>query len=87
MSKFKIVQGRKNKKDKILLYNDKAVTFEDVAKMCIFFMANEDNLYPPSKGNLGAQMFINYIKETLDTRKVPTDIKYAIKKNHGVVKV
>ena len=32
-------------------------------------------------------MFINYIKETLDTRKVPTDIKYAIKKNHGVVKV
>lgn len=87
MKKFEIRQGRKSKKDKILFYNGKAVKFEDVALMCIFFMANEDNLYPPSEGKLGAQMFINYITEVLETRKVPTDKKYAIKKNHGVVKV
>ena len=86
MSKFEIIQGSKSEKDKILLYNGRAVAFEDVAKMCIFFMANEDNLYPPPRYK-GAGMFIEYMKEVLDSRRVPTDSKYAIKKNHGVVKV
>ena len=86
MSKFEIIQGSKSEKDKILLYNGRAVAFEDVAKMCIFFMANEDNLYPPPRYK-GGQMFIDYMTEVLETRRVPTDSKYAIKKNHGVVKV
>ncbi len=86
MSKFKIVQGMKSDKDNILLYNGRAVAFEDVAKMCIFFIANEDTLYPPPRYK-GGQMSIDYMTEVLETRRVPTDSKYAIKKNHGVVKV
>lgn len=87
MDKWQIIQGRKSKKDKILLYQGEAVAFRDVAIMCIFFMKNEDNLYPPEKGFKGAEMFKNYIKEVLETRKLPTDSKYAIKKNHAVTKV
>lgn len=87
VKKFEIVQGRKSEKDKILLYNGKAVAFEDVAMMCIFFMGNEDNLYPPSRGYKGAEMFKDYMKEVLETRRIPKDRKYAIRKNHGVVKV
>tara|TARA_B100001939_G_scaffold180763_1_gene155805 strand:- start:329 stop:592 length:264 start_codon:yes stop_codon:yes gene_type:complete len=87
MDKWQVVQGRKSEKDKILLYQGKAVSFRDVAMMCIFFMENEDNLYPPSKGLKGAEMFKDYIKEVLENRKIPEDKKYAIRKNHGVVKV
>ena len=87
MDKWQVIQGRKSEKDKILLYQGKAVSFRDVAMMCIFFMENEDNLYPPSKGLKGAEMFKEYMKEVLETRRVPTDSKYAIRKNHGVVKV
>jgi|TARA_B100001093_G_scaffold497578_1_gene544673 hypothetical protein len=87
MDKWQVIQGRKSEKDKILLYQGKAVSFRDVAMMCIFFMENEDILYPPSRGLKGAEMFKDYIKEVLENRKVPTDSKYAIRKNHGVVKV
>ena len=87
MDKWQVVQGRKSEQDKILLYNGKAVAFRDVAMMCIFFMENEDILYPPSRGLKGAEMFKDYIQEVLENRKVPTDSKYAIRKNHGVVKV
>ena len=87
MDKWKVIQGRKSEEDKILLYNGKAVAFRDVAMMCIFFMENEDKLYPQSKGLKGAELFKDYIKEVLETRRVPEDKKYAIRKNHGVVKV
>ena len=40
-----------------MLFNGVAVKFEDVAKMCLFFMKNEDNLYPPEKGFKGAELF------------------------------
>ena len=78
MDKWQVIQGRKSEKDKILLYQGKAVAFRDVAMMCIFFMENEDNLYPPSKGLKGAEMFKDYIKEVLETRRVPTDSKYMV---------
>lgn len=127
IKKFRMVQGRKSEKDKILLYNDKAVAFEDVsrmclsikdndfmtylkkvfetrripkdskydegsvphdiAEMCIFFMGNEDNLYPPSRGFEGAEKFKRYIAKTIVFEKVPCDKEFQIKKNHGVVKV
>lgn len=86
VKKFEMIQGRKNEKDKILLYYGHAVAFEDVAKMCIFFMGNEDNLYPPPRYK-GGEMFADYIREVLETRRVPSDSKYAIRKNHGVIKV
>ena len=49
-----------------MLFNGIAVKFEDVAKMCLFFMKNEDNIYPPEKGFKGAELFKQYIKEVLD---------------------
>ena len=81
MKKFEFVKGRKSPKDTIMLFNGVAVKFEDVAKMCLFFMKNEDNLYPPEKGYKGAELFQSYIREVLETREVPKDSKYDIKKN------
>jgi hypothetical protein len=78
--KFQWVQGRKHTDDKILLFNGVAVEFRDVAMMCLFFMQNEDTLYPPPRFK-GADMFKDYIKETLETRKIPTQDKYKIKKS------
>ena len=48
MNRFQFVKGRKKENDMIMLFNGLPVKFEDVAKMCLFFMKNEDNLYPPS---------------------------------------
>tara|TARA_B100000214_G_scaffold316920_1_gene250608 strand:+ start:806 stop:1081 length:276 start_codon:yes stop_codon:yes gene_type:complete len=79
LKKFKIIKGRKSEKDRIILYNGKAVSFEDVAQLCIFFMENEDNLYPPPRFK-GAQMFIDYMTEVLETRKIPKNSRYQIKK-------
>jgi|TARA_Y100001938_G_C8003044_1_gene385795 hypothetical protein len=81
MSRFSFVKGRKSAKDTIMLFNGVAVKFEDVAKMCLFFMKNEDNLYPPEKGFKGAELFKSYIREVLDTREIPKNSKYDIKKN------
>mgnify|MGYP003155406948 FL=1 len=81
MQKFEFVKGRKSPKDTIMLFNGVAVKFEDVAKMCLFFMKNEDNLYPPEKGFKGAELFKSYIREVLDTREIPKNKKYDIKKN------
>ena len=64
-----------------MLFNGIAVKFEDVAKMCLFFMKNEDNLYPPSQGFKGAELFKSYMNEVLNTREIPKDKKYDIKKN------
>jgi|TARA_R110000782_G_scaffold219427_4_gene306783 hypothetical protein len=81
MSNFKFIKGRKSEKDCIMLFNGIAVKFEDVAKMCLFFMKNEDNIYPPEKGFKGAELFKQYIKEVLDTRDIPNNSMYDIKKN------
>ena len=78
--KFQWNQGKKHPDDKILIFNGVAVEFRDVAMMCLFFMQNEDILYPPSKGLKGAELFKDYIKETLETRKIPRQDKYKIKK-------
>jgi|TARA_B100000085_G_C18446323_1_gene472929 hypothetical protein len=79
MEKFKIIKGRKHSKDRILLYNGKAVSFKDVAKMCIFFMINEDNVYN-KPWHKGAKKFIEYIQEVLNTRKIPNDKDYQLGK-------
>ena len=79
--KFEYIKGRKKEGDRIMKFNGVAVKFEDVAKMCIFFMNNEDILYPPEQGFKGAEMFKDYIKDVLETREIPTNSKYKIKKN------
>jgi len=84
--KWDINIGRKKEGDKILLFHGHAVAFEDVARMCIFFMNNEDILYPPDKGYKGAKLFQQYIVDVLKTRQVPKDEKYRIRKNHGITK-
>ena len=80
MKRFEFVKGRKSPKDFIMKFNGVAVKFEDVAKMCLFFMKNEDNLYPPPKFK-GAELFKEYMYEVLETRQIPTNKKYDIKKN------
>ena len=79
--KFEYIKGRKKEGDRIMKFNGVAVSFQDVANMCIFFMNNEDILYPPEQGFKGAEMFKDYIKDVLETREIPTDSKYKIKKN------
>ena len=79
--RFEYIKGRKKEGDRIMKFNGVAVKFEDVAKMCIFFMNNEDILYPPEQGFKGAEMFKDYIKDVLETREIPTNSKYKIKKN------
>ena len=64
-----------------MLFNGVAVKFEDVAKMCLFFMKNEDNLYPPEQGFKGAALFKNYMYDVLETREIPKDRNYDINKN------
>ena len=54
---------------------------EDVAKLCLMFMKNEDNLNPPEQGFKGANLFKEYMYETLETRKLPKNSKFKIKKN------
>ena len=83
MSKFRHIQGRKNEKDRILLYNGKAVSFEDIGIMCIFMMMNEENVYPKPKYR-GKDMFVDYMKEVLDTGKIPNQKKYQLGKKELV---
>ena len=80
MSKFKLIQGRKSPDDRILLYNDIAVTFEDVATMCLFFMENEERLYPQEKGLKGERLFMQYIAKVFTTKQIPQDAKFKTKK-------
>ena len=81
MNRFEFVRGRKSPKDIIMKFNGLAVKFEDVAKMCLFFMKNEDNLYPPSQGFKGAELFKSYMYDVLETREMPSNKKYEIRKN------
>ena len=80
MSNFKFIQGRKSPDDRILLYNNVAVTFEDVAKMCLFFMENEERLYPKEKGLKGEKLFMQYIAKVFTTKQIPQDAKFKTKK-------
>ena len=43
-------------------------------------MINEDKIYPPPRFK-GAEMFKEYIKEVLDTRKLPNKDKFKL--NNG----
>lgn len=78
--KWTVVQGKKHPEDKILLYYNNPVSFEDLGNMCRFFMINEDKIYPPPRFK-GAEMFKEYIKEVLDTRKLPNKDKFKL--NNG----
>jgi len=80
MNKFETVPGRKSPDDKILLYNGLPVTFEDVALMCLFFVENEERLYPQKNGFMGGELFKEYIAKTLYYGEVPKDSKYKPKK-------
>lgn len=78
--KWVLVKGKKHPKDEILLYYNKPVSFEDLGHMCRFFMINEDRIYPPPLFK-GAEMFREYIREVLDTGKIPNQNKFKL--NNG----
>ena len=80
MKKFEIVSGKKSLEDKILLYYGHAPTFEDVAEMCLFFMENEERLYPQKKGFKGEKLFMEFIAKTFITKQIPQDAKFKTKK-------
>ena len=63
-----------------MLYNGVEVTFEDVAEMCLFFMENEERLYPQKKGFKGEKLFMEFIAKTFITKQIPQDAKFKTKK-------
>ena len=75
---IEIIQCRKKEIDRIILYNGKPVSFPELAELIIFFMENEDNLYP---NGLGREMIKEYIRKVLDEGEVPNDSKYLSKKS------
>ena len=75
---IEIIHGRKKEIDRIILYNGKPVSFPELAELIIFFMENEDNLYP---NGLGREMIKEYIRKVLDEGEVPNDSKYLSKKS------
>ena len=79
MNKFSFKKGRKKHNDVLIFYNNLPVEMKDVAKLCLMFMKNEDNLYPPPKFK-GAELFKEYMYEVLETREIPKNSKYQIKK-------
>lgn len=50
---------------KLKVGEEEKITFRDVARMCRFFYMNENNLYPPSKGYRGGEMFADFINKAM----------------------
>ena len=64
-------QGKKHEKDRVVLINGHQITYKELAKICVIFTKNEDNIYPPPAE--GGQYFINFITECMDKRCVDDD--------------
>jgi hypothetical protein len=83
--KFRITQGRKHKDDRILFYNEKPVSFEDVAFMMNFLMQNEDRVYN-KPWHKGSEMMKEYFMDVLNNKKIPDKCKFMLGKK-SIVKV
>jgi len=69
---IKVKRGKKHPKDKIVLVNDHQITFEELAKICVIFCQNEDNIYPyPAQGG---QYLIDFLTECMEKRQVTENI-------------
>ena len=55
--------GRKGPNDKIFYYNGKPISMKEFGELYAELCKNEDELYPKSKGFMGSDMFVNYLKD------------------------
>lgn len=80
---IEIKQGKKHKKDKIVLVNGHQITYKELAEICVMFCKNEDTIYPPPL-YYGGQYFIDFMIECLNARAVTDDIlkKYKLYENN-----
>ena len=69
---IRAIRGKKHEKDIILLVNEHQITYEEVAKICVIFAKNEDNIYPPPAK--GGQYFIDFLNKCLEKREVTKEI-------------
>ena len=65
---IKLRRGNKHPKDRIVLVNGHQITYKELAKICVIFAKNEDNIYPPPA--MGGRYFIDFLNECLDKRCV-----------------
>ena len=53
-------KGNKHPKDKIILINGHQLTFRELAKICVIYVKNEDNIYPKPRFQ-GGDYLINFL--------------------------
>tara|TARA_R100000789_G_C2969659_1_gene140355 strand:- start:599 stop:829 length:231 start_codon:yes stop_codon:yes gene_type:complete len=65
---IKLRRGKKHPDDRIVLINGHQITYKELAKICVIFAKNEDNIYPPPAQ--GGQYFVNFLTECMNKRCV-----------------
>ena len=80
---IKVRRGSKHPDDKIVLINDHQLTFKELAKICVIFYNNEDNIYPPPQFK-GGEMLREFLNECMDKHTVNDNIinKYQLNGLH-----
>ena len=69
---IKVKRGNKHPKDKIVFVNNHQITYEELAKICVIFCTNEDNIYPPPQFK-GGEMLREFLNECMINRTVNED--------------
>ncbi len=62
-------KGKKHPDDVIVYVNGHQITFVELAKICVVFCKNEDNIYPPPKYQ-GGDMLRAFLNECMARRSV-----------------
>jgi len=70
---IKVKRGNKHREDKIVFVNNHQMTYEELAKICVIFCTNEDNIYPPPQYK-GGEMLREFLNECMINRTVTKDI-------------
>jgi len=70
---IEIKPGSKGEGDQLVTVNGYALSFLEILEIILILMSNEDKLYPPKQGFMGAcklsDFYMKYIKE----RRMPID--------------
>jgi len=66
---IKVKRGNKHPKDRIVFVNNHQMTYKELAKICVIFCMNEDNIYPPPKYQ-GGDMLRAFLNECMARRSV-----------------
>jgi hypothetical protein len=76
---IKAKKGKKHPDDKVIFINGHQITYIELAKICVIFCKNEDNIYPPPKFK-GGDMTKEFLVECMERRSVDEDliIKYEL---------